>query len=202
MIHTTQKGFTLAEVLTVIGIFLVMTSIVIFNYNQFRGETILTNMAYEIALSIREAQIYGISVRNSGTTFDKEYGIYLPINSQEYILFSNQPTNPSDKIFTGTSCADPGFTDFCVTTYTLQRKMIISNIQEVVGTTCADTEPAGLSILFERPNPEPIINGTIPSMEDLSHVEITITSPTTNTNRFIEVYKNGQIAVLNKSVCQ
>lgn len=198
MTHTSQKGFTLIEMITVLGIFAVLTSVVIFNYNKFRSDTILTNMAYEVALSVREAQIYGISVRNGGPgSYEDSYGIYLPVGeSGQYFLFVDGDKNSK---FDGTSCDSPGLNEVCVTPYTLQRKVTISNIQKVEGTTCTTSEQTGLSILFKRPNPEPIIMGK--EVDQINQAEITIQSPD-GTKRYVEVYGNGQIAVVSNSVCE
>lgn len=196
MIHTTQKGFTLIEMITVVAIFTIMSSIVLFNYNKFRSDTILTNMAYEVALSIREAQIYGVSVRKGGPgSYSDPYGIYLPFNSTQYFLFID---GDDDGEFSGTSCTTSGG-DTCVTPYSLQRNVKISKIQRVEGVGCSNNETNGLSIVFNRPNPEPVIIGKTASVID--QVEITIESPE-GTKRYVEVYTNGQIAVLSNSVCQ
>lgn len=199
MIHTTQKGFTLVEMITVVAIFTIMSSIVIFNYNKFRSDTILTNMAYEVALSIREAQIYGVSVRKGGPgSYSDPYGIYLPVGaSGQYFLFV-ESDDDDDMKFTGTSCTDLISPEACITPYSLQRNVKISNIQKVSGTSCETSEKTGLSIVFNRPNPEPVITGK--TIGSVSQVEITIESQE-GTKRYVEIYGNGQIAVLSNSVC-
>ena len=69
----TTTGFSLVELIVVMGIFTIMTSIVIFNYGRFSSNLIVTNLAYESALAVRQAQVYGISVKNTsgdGGNFD------------------------------------------------------------------------------------------------------------------------------------
>ena len=152
----TNKGFTLIEMITVLAIFTIMTSIVIFNHNKFTSETILTNMAYEVALSVREAQIYGVSVRNpagvSGSDFNKEFGIHFPYvagGSADYYLFADAGT-PGDNKFTGTGCAVG--TGECVTPYTLQRGVKIVDVQlkPSNGAVCEGASDNDLSVLFKR----------------------------------------------------
>lgn len=197
MRNSTQKGFTLVEMVAVLGIFAVLSSIVIFNYTKFRSDTILTNMAYEVALSIREAQIYGVSARNGGPKdFSVPYGIYMPVGSNQYFLFAD---TSKDSKFSGTSCSivDSGG-DTCIVPYTLQQNIRISQIQVKMGDGSCLSESVGGSILFKRPNPEPIMKRSVGS--DPSQMEITLSSAD-GTKRYVSIYNNGQIAVINQPVC-
>lgn len=191
MIHTTQKGFTLIEMLMVLAIFAVLTSVVVFNYSKFRSDTILTNMAYEVALSIREAQIYGVSARGGSTAdYGDAYGIYLPVGENQYVLFKD---TEKDAVFANPACVG----DECISTYTFQQNITISEIKNCDN---GQSENEGVSIVFERPNPEPLMTFDSLSPKSGSRTEITL-SAGTETNRYIEVYGNGQIAVLSESKC-
>lgn len=195
MRHTIQKGFTLVEMITVLAIFGIISSIVIFNYGKFQSDTILTNMAYEVALSIREAQVYGVSARTTtgaSADFKTPYGIYFAKDSKEYILFSDGESSANDSKFSGTSCVSSGG-DTCVTPYTLQRNVIVGDIK-VKSASCESKTSA--SILFERPNPEPIIS-VDPNENNISVIEIELQAPEGST-RYVAVYNNGQITVINE----
>lgn len=203
MKHTIQKGFTIIEMLAVLAIFSILTAIVVFNYTKFRSDTILTNMAYEVALSIREAQIYGVSARSSASgasaDFSRAYGIYIPtIPTNAYYLFSDTDTSgvggTGDKKFSGTDCAIGNGGDTCVTPYTLQQNIKITAVY-VDGTVCGNSNK--FSILFKRPNPEPIFskNGEAPDT-NISRIQITLTADD-DTKRYVLVANNGQISVVN-----
>lgn len=195
MKHTTsQKGFTMVEMIVVLGIFALVSGTVLFNYSKFRSDTLLVNTAYEVALSIREAQIYGVSVRSQGSSsFSNAYGIYIPsslVSSNEYLLFND--TDP-DKVFTGISCSSSAE---CVSSYKLGGNVTFGNVVNV--TNCSPIT-GGLSILFKRPNPEPIINN---DSTNISQVQITLLSEQQDSRRYIRVTNNGQVSVSNQPLCQ
>ncbi len=70
----------------------VITSVVLVSNNKFGGIVQLQNLAYDVALSIRQAQVYGISVaRFKGTgTFDAGFGVHFDRTSPTmYTLFAD-----------------------------------------------------------------------------------------------------------------
>ncbi len=73
------------------GIFVVVTSVILANNAQFGGAILLRNLAYDIALSVRQAQIYGISVYRFGSSnFNAGYGMHFDISSPAtYVLFAD-----------------------------------------------------------------------------------------------------------------
>ena len=56
-----QAGFSLVEFVVVLVIFAIMSSVSIFNYGGYRTSVQATNVSQDIALSIRQAQVYGLS---------------------------------------------------------------------------------------------------------------------------------------------
>lgn len=189
MISSPQKGFTILEMLAVLAIFGVMTSVVIFNYGKFTSDTILTNMAYEVALTIREAQIYGVSVRNpvtggiQPTSFSVPYGVHLDAGSNIYYLFADKlPTGNPNGIFSPVNCVT---SEECVTPYTLQRNVIISDVRK----NCI-SDGDGLNISFKRPNPE----ARFDNATNINSSDIELTAPD-GAKIYIVVRSNGQIYV-------
>lgn len=180
-----QKGFTLIEMLTVLAIFAVLTSIVVFNYGKFTSQTILTNMAYEVALSVREAQIYGVSVRDpNGSTsgdFSHQYGVHFDKGSASYYVFADANTG-SEGIADGGGCETSG--SECVKSYKLQRGMIINDVR----IDCANKN--FLNVSFKRPNPEARFNNAF----DIPSADIEIKAPSGEL-RYVVIRNNGQIFV-------
>lgn len=193
------------EIITVIAIFGIVSSVVLFNHGKFTSETILTNMAYEVALSVREAQVYGVSVRaGESASFDVPYGIYIPPisgnDTKEYILFADYDSSNN---FSDPSC-EIGVGEECITPYTFQRNIFISgtDVQSGNSENCVPggVPNSGMHIVFVRPNPEPVLSiGSDPS-DTFTQVQITIET-TDGAKRYIVISNNGQISVQNEPIC-
>ena len=60
-----SRGFSLAELIVSIAIFLFISSVVMVSQHNFGGKILITNLAYDVALGIRQAQVYGSSSRKA-----------------------------------------------------------------------------------------------------------------------------------------
>ena len=56
-----EKGFTLIELLVVIALMGIIYSVTLSNYAGLNKSVELKNTVYNVALSIRETQVYGIN---------------------------------------------------------------------------------------------------------------------------------------------
>uniref|UniRef100_UPI002B1DDAC5 pilus assembly FimT family protein n=1 Tax=Pseudomonas glycinae TaxID=1785145 RepID=UPI002B1DDAC5 len=54
-----KRGFTLVELLVTVGVFAVVSGLTLANYPKFNSQTAITGLAQQIAIAIREAQVYG-----------------------------------------------------------------------------------------------------------------------------------------------
>ena len=186
-----NKGFTLIELLVVMAIFIVITSVVLFNQNKFSSDTALTNLTYEIALQIRQAQVYGILVRQQTSAFDVGYGIHLKNDSGviSFLLFSD--INNDGKYVLG----DDGNP---LSTFSLREGSTISDVCTTKDSTkvCFSDNPSILmpvDIVFKRPNPDAsIVDNTRPAN---NQVDITITSALKDRSKTITVLNTGQISI-------
>jgi prepilin-type N-terminal cleavage/methylation domain-containing protein len=185
------SGFTLVELLVSIGIFAFITALVMFRHNQFNGSILLTNLAYDIALTIRQAQSYGLNVRgaesNSGNQFSSGFGVNFSMgNNKSFVFFSDRNGNKS---------YEPS--DTIISTYSIKKGNKIKSI-------CAGSGPSnctspngngqnGLDIIFVRPNPEAIIKKNGNAGND--YAEIVVESPDGVTTQKIVVRKTGQISI-------
>ncbi len=72
---SSKSGFTLIELLVVFFVSSVVATVVMTNFGDFTSETEFENEALNIALTIRQAQVYGISAKETTTGFNTEYGV-------------------------------------------------------------------------------------------------------------------------------
>ena len=52
-----NRGMTLVELIVVLAIFMIILGLTIFDYSSFKSTTTIQNLADDIALTIRKAQV-------------------------------------------------------------------------------------------------------------------------------------------------
>ncbi len=202
----TGDGFTLVELIVSVGIFVMMTALLVARYGTFNQSVLLTNLAYDVALTIRTAQTYGLSIKGQGSSFQNIYGVEfstdtaidgnpsfsLPKNG-EIVLFASR---------NGNSTRDPG-EDVTGGTYALKRGAKISSMCVGSGpgvSTCTPfSDPQTIDISFKRPDPDSLI--CVVSSDSsctilYPYAEITLQA-TDGSTRVVSVRRNGQISVAN-----
>lgn len=102
---TNSRGFSLIELLVAVSIMILITTVVLFKQAKFSSDILISNMAYAIALSIREAEVLGISSKgssaNTPTPFKVGYGVHFnPFlasdNPNSFLNFIDQPRPDTD----------------------------------------------------------------------------------------------------------
>ncbi|MFA6554629.1 MAG: prepilin-type N-terminal cleavage/methylation domain-containing protein [Candidatus Paceibacterota bacterium] len=185
-----SRGFTLVELMVTIGIFVFMTVLTLAKYNNFYSGTIFTNLAYDIALTIRQAQTYGLSVKvvDTGTpTFGSAYGV----------RFKNIDTTEAKKfgLYSYTRVSGT-YVPALEKNYNIKRGAYVSKLCTDIACTFPIT--GTVDVIFQRPNPEAIICVT-PSIGSYTctdrYIKIEITSSDGSATHTIEVNSVGQILV-------
>jgi len=195
-------GFTLIELVVTMGIMAVITAVTLANHSKFGGQVMLRNLAYEMALVVREAQTYGVSVRKLNKTrvtdFEAGYGIHFDTNDKiHYTMFTD--THRDD----GGTGGDGLYKTVLeqVTEYSIGRGYKINKLYTIDNTGArfdADNCPTGhpvLDILFKRPEPDAIIRFCGDETKIYNAAEIELISPRGDTMKvLIEV--SGQMSVI------
>ncbi len=186
-----KSGFTLIELLVTISIFIIITSVAVLNNNQFNSSILLTNLGYEIALSVRQAQVYGITVKaptacqpgDISCDFSSGYGVHFDItNPAQYILFEDKGPNPSHIYAAGELLENYSLGRG----YTLKKLCVLSNnTYHSVNT---------LDVSFIRPEPEAWVSSNTDS-PGLTEADIYIQDPQRISDRVIIIEPTGQISV-------
>lgn len=87
-------GFTIIEMIVVIAIIAVVTTLVLFNQAKLNSAILVSNTAYEIGLIVREAQVEGLGVKATADGFLSSYGVHFDISKPTLItMFADRNNN-------------------------------------------------------------------------------------------------------------
>lgn len=138
------------EIMVAIAVIAIVSSMVFTQRDAFSRSVGLNNVAHEVALAVRQTQIYGVSSRGSELTdpiYDFSYGIYFDSGTpDEFSIYRDSVGNKGYQ---------PG--DVEVETYTLPAGVEIAGVCVNTGfssTDCAPGDtPGDAVIMFSRPHP-------------------------------------------------
>ncbi|TSC69168.1 MAG: hypothetical protein G01um101456_312 [Parcubacteria group bacterium Gr01-1014_56] len=198
-------GFTLVELLVVLAIITMLSAVFIFQQRRFDSSTLLRSLAYSVALSIRQAQTYGTSVRQFGTSagsFNYSYGVYFSTgDASHYYLFADKPPYDKQRAVDGSEDVQrftigKGYTlvQFC------------ASPSAGGSPQCTDSSGSALTwlvVYFKRPNPDACFatnndaSACSTTASTYKDAYIRIQGPTggANDTRRISVTNTGQISV-------
>ena len=171
-----MKGFTLIEFVVIISIFAIMAGVALVNFAGFKSNVGLNNLSHDIALTVRQAQVFGWATQTDTTGGTINLGGNPdgdPVRYAEGVHF-NSNNDVFDKYFTLYNKNDPTpgnenylSSDNEVDKIQIQGPNHISGIYYAQSKSALElgpgnTIPTGntpigsLSIAFSRPHPEAI----------------------------------------------
>ncbi|MEK7501417.1 MAG: type II secretion system protein [Patescibacteria group bacterium] len=187
-LHTCKKkGFTLVELLVTTSIFVFITALLLTKYGNFNQSVLLTNLAYDIALTIRTAQTYGLSVQKStgsATQFKYAYGVHFDGNNQSFIFFTDSDPDNGNKIYTNN--------DVKISTYNIKRgaKILGFCTSDSCGNAPENIDSVDISFLRPNPDAQICVDGTCGQ----SYLKI-IVQAIDDSTRNIVIRRTGQVSV-------
>ncbi|MBI2627472.1 type II secretion system protein [Candidatus Nomurabacteria bacterium] len=185
-----NKGMTYIELIVVLSIFAIMSSIILYNYGEFQAKVDIKNLASDIALKIVEAQKSALSGKWTSGAVDgwkPSYGIYFNTSSaDEKKKFTYFADFNNDKIYNDTP----------LDTISITKGNYIEKIESCAGspTICALVTNSFLSIIFTRPNSGAVFSSLSGILTGFDYIQITISSPQGKT-ALIKIYPSGRIQV-------
>jgi len=212
-----NKGLTLVELMVVIAIFMMITSIVIFNYGDFSSTVSLQNLTDDVALSIRKAQSYAIGARGAteggDVLFNKSYGVHFSANqnpenpvassNKSFLMFSveGSPKKYVESDYSNNIC---GQGNNCIELFNITSNDTIESIKAYNGANLisSDVPTSSIDIVFTRPDPKAHLCYRSNMDEDcalnVSSVNITISNGKDDVkkkSKTISVQNTGQISI-------
>lgn len=184
-----SRGFSILEVLVTALIIGLITAMVMFRYGSFNNVILLKSQAYEMALDIREAQVFAVSVRGGDNEFRQEYGMYFDIDEPgQYQLFLDSLANDNGRYDSGEETDVPYYIDdrFQITA------ICVNSSSDCSSGTDVDT----LSVTFIRPDFDSVFVSTGPSVNNISRARIELSSINDDSvTRAVNISLAGQIDV-------
>lgn len=181
--RTRAAAFSVIELVVTISVFVIVSTVLLANYGSFSSRSILDNLAHEIALTIREAQIYGISVQEfgSGSGIFPSYGInFRSVTPTSFVLYAD--TNDDDLYTVGEQ----------IEVFTVAKGNTIGTICGYVTTASPCTPLTSLDITFTRPEPDALFTSS--PAGPFAYTEVVLLSPR-NQTRSVVIWANGQISL-------
>jgi prepilin-type N-terminal cleavage/methylation domain-containing protein len=199
------RGFTLVELLVVVAVIIFVSAMIFANNNKFGGQALLQNLAYDIALSVREAQVYGISVKGAGSSFSAGYGMHFSLATvSTYNLYADTKNAANQIVPDGLYEAGE---DVSPSPYVIGRGFYISKLCVTsFAMPVEDCTPTSLDILFVRPEPDAYISIGVPQYDGAGQIipstyaqaRVVATSPRGDVMSIL-ISSNGQISVNNSN---
>jgi prepilin-type N-terminal cleavage/methylation domain-containing protein len=219
------RGVTFLELIIVISIFGIMSSMVLFRYSDFDAGISLTNTVQEIALRIQQAQSDAINgaipkyVMNPSTqgtdqspvpgNWRSTYGVYFSVSQKNKFIYFFDRDRVATIDIAGTgqvdelndsnpwefSCVHPTAEDECLDLVTITSGEEIIDVC-VDGTLCGQDKAW---VLFTRPFPDAKICTTNGSTVDCTHnsLSVKVKGKGASGMRLLTITPLGQLSVSN-----
>ncbi len=196
-----KKGFSLVELLVVTLIFFILTGIVLFRQGKFSSDILITSTAYELALFIREAQVYGVGSKiNPGSSSNSRfaYGVHFSnsaLGTKEVTLFADVPNSSGVFDYKYDSSSD-----VLVNKIQFKQEQVIHDFCGIKNSTeyCkGDGVVSSLNIAFEKPDLNAKIFGIVrgSTVEYTEGAVIRIKSSLGDKCRTVRINPLGQISI-------
>ena len=204
-----QAGLTMVELIVVVAIFAVISSVLFFNFSDFNTTVSLRNLSQEVALMVRKSQVYATGVHNldgvsASSKVYQAYGISFSAKAtggayeattKRFVLFADTVTSGVNnrRYAASSSCGNPTTSNECVEAFGIVTGDKITSLCTDLGCSSTNT----VNVVFRRPSPDAEIcidtgSGTCSSLR--SFLKVVIQSAR-GQERNVTIWNTGQINV-------
>lgn len=204
-----SKGFSLAELIVTISIVSIILTVILMGQSRYTAGASLNANLGAATLTVRQAQTYGISVRQflpGVEEFNIGYGVSFRVasvnGSNEYIFYADRGSSDLNKYSTSdwNTCTIGG-TSECLGKTVLTGSNVIWRIcyQAISGTEQCSSDRR-VDITFTRPETSVSMRffnssgGSETVVANLEYARVIFRSTITLTEKSIYVYPTGQIS--------
>ena len=191
------------------AIIMIITAIVFTSQNAFNQTLVLANTAYDVALSLRSAESFGLGARGASGVTNAGYGIHFTVGNT-FVSFADTAggvscnnSTPICKIGDGVYTAG---SDSSAAQTTIGNGVTVSKFCALSGITsvwsCSSGTLTSIDVVFTRPDPTPSIKSKSTSggpVVSYSNACIELSSPQ-GAKRFVSVEASGEINA-NETSC-
>jgi prepilin-type N-terminal cleavage/methylation domain-containing protein len=195
-----KAGMTYVELIVVLTIFSVMSSIIIFNYGAFQDQIDTKNLTNNIALKFVQAQKAALSgllppaaqqtLIQNPATWKPSYGVYINriLDVKSFIYFSDLDQNGN---LSNPNCFGIGE---CLEKISITKGASISSLDVFFQGDATAHSINDLTVTFARPNSGAVIHSSTAFGSVVSYVQVTILSQKNYTAK-IKIYPSGRIQI-------
>lgn len=183
-----------------LAIMIVMLSIMVFNFSKTDNKTVLSSIAYDVALSARQAQVNSISIKSYGSNSENGYGLHFAAGvTDKYTLFVDKGSvDPvTENIIKGDKQYGGGelIEDVKIPNNYKIKDVCTFGVGGFQGQECLSSGLTSIDAVYWRPDPNAIITNSNGS-DYKSKMVITLSAISNEeTIKTVTIYQNGQIAI-------
>jgi prepilin-type N-terminal cleavage/methylation domain-containing protein len=194
-----NRGMTYIELIVVLIIFSLLTSVALFNHGEFQAKVEIKNLASDIALKIVKAQKSSLGGQLPPAaqqvvltpTWKPSYGIYFKpsTDNASFIYFVDLPL--VDNLYNGDfNC---GGSLECLEKISITKNNKILSMEAVSSDGSVIDELVELAVTFSRVDSGATIKST-PVVNNYSYIRINLSSPKSATGA-VNIFPSGRIQV-------
>lgn len=189
---------TLVELVVVLSIFAIMTSVVMFNYKTYEAKVDIKNLASDIALQIVDAQKSAANGKlnsSAGSGWVPEYGVYFKTATSPTKFAEFADLNSSDNC-SSSNCSNFSVGGEVTNVVSISKGSYISEVDYYVGAS-KNKVSGDFNIVFKRPSYSACFTTSGSCISNVDHTEILVYSQLGQggPSATIQIYPSGRIQI-------